>query len=268
VESLEHRSGALMDQARVAALVARAQGGDRHARVSIVEGFHGLANYVARSYRAWGIPHEDLVQEAFIGILQAIDHFDASRGLSFANYATWWMRAYITRNALRQSVGFSMPPRLVAVLPAVRRAEEAGHTDQDIAVKYHISLHLVRLLHYVAREPLSLELPVDRGHDGFGLTAQRLCDMIPAGSDDVNHGDLPSGWDELDDRERAILELRYGFFGSCLTLRETGERLHLTAEWVRVLEGRAMKKLRQTAAGMAQQKVVARSCNSRKGARA
>jgi RNA polymerase primary sigma factor len=242
------------EEEREAARGARAA--DPAARRRLILGNLRLVVYIARRYRARGLPFLDLISEGNLGLITAADRFDPERGFRFSTYAAWWIRQSILRGIAEQTAAVRLP---VTVLQQMRR----------------YVLEERRLRHRLGREPLPLEVGSALGLAPF--QSERLAGLIRnvRALEDLELGDatgerraepvelaLPSVEElverELDSerlerylkrlsgREETILRVRYGFFdGVAHTLQQTGERFGITRERVRQIERRALQKLRQ-----------------------
>jgi RNA polymerase primary sigma factor len=209
---------------------------------------------VAKRYAGGGLLLSDLIQEGNLGLMRAVDGFDARRGFRFSTYAIWWIRQAVSRALATQSRTIRLPTHLIDTLRHVRRAAreataELGRTPsvEELAARTGINSAKVKLALDVARQPLPLDLPVgeDAGLADFleDATAQTPGGGL-AGAELVRrvHRALAG----LSDRERQVLSLRYGVgVDGEHTLEAVGRHLHVTRERVRQIEGRALRKLRE-----------------------
>ncbi|KAB8141362.1 sigma-70 family RNA polymerase sigma factor [Chloroflexia bacterium SDU3-3] len=200
---------------------------------------------------------EDLIQEGAIGLNRAIERFDLGQNLRLSTYATWWVRQAITRAIADKERLVRLPVHVVESLSAVRRATGALYSslgrepnDAEIAAATGLPAKKVALLRAQMRSVVSLDLPL--GEDG----SMSLCDVIAsplelAPDTAAAQGELSACLRDLlgtlTERERQVVSLRFGLDGAGpRTLEVVGQRLGVTRERVRQIEGKAMRKLRHS----------------------
>jgi RNA polymerase sigma factor (sigma-70 family) len=216
---------------------------------------------IAKQYRAAGLPLLDLVQEGNLGLMHAVEKFDWRRGFKFSTYATWWIRQAIARGITNSGRTIRLPVHACELLSRVVNARdhfEAQHgrraTIGELARDLEVSADRVTevLRHLVA--PVSLSEPLH--FDGRAEVGDRLKDHgavspFDAAATSLLSQEVAKMLAGLDDRERAIIQLRFGLnCGEPRTLEEVGAVFGLTRERIRQLEGRAMEKLRHPTAGL------------------
>jgi RNA polymerase primary sigma factor len=229
--------------------------GNEHVRAQFIKANLKLVVSVAKRYQGRGLPLEDLIQEGNLGLLRAVEKFDATRGYKFSTYAFWWIRQAITRAIADQGRTIRLPVHLgdkISRLKGItlRLQQEFGRepTSEELAEHMGISAEKVQELHKASLEPVSLDLPL---HEGQELD---LGDVIEDRTVPVPH-DIPSHLalrelvedmlEQLTERECAVLSLRYGLVdGHSRTLSEVGKAFHVTRERIRQIEARALDKLR------------------------
>ena len=213
---------------------------------------------IARTYYRGTVPLGDLIQEGNIGLMRAVELFDWRRGLKFSTYATWWVRQAIGRAIQQQSPMIRLPARVHERLRVLNRARKAlrqeGHkepTADELARASGLRLDdVLQLLRCERLQPLSLDAPVM-------IDAPPLVDLLDA---NVPFEDDPQAVvvdgapvqalsramvDVLEERERAVLSLRFGLDGGRrLSLEQAGKELGLSREWIRQTEKSALGKLR------------------------
>ena len=213
---------------------------------------------VAKRYNGRGLPMQDLFQEGNLGLMRAVQKFDASKGFKFSTYATWWIRQAITRAIADQSRTIRIPVHMVDAMNRVLRAQrdlqqnlERQPSIDEIAERAVVTVGKVEELLRLARDqdnPLSLDSPLGDEQD------VSLADLLPDRDADVPAdeaerrmlGDaVMRALDGLDDREKAVVRMRFGLDNDQpRTLEEVGRHFGVTRERVRQIEARTMAKLR------------------------
>lgn len=236
-----------------------AAAGDQ-ARAQLINSNLRLVVSIARRYQGHGLSLLDLIQEGSLGLMRAVDKFDPSRGLKFSTYATYWIRQSVGRAIADQGRTVRLPvhlgerlSRLARVRQQLTQRLDREPTSEEVAVELGLTPDQVTRAEQAALAPASL----DEAHtdDGTGSLAEIIADPLQLTPlEEVSHGllreDLSEALSHLTPRERNILGLRYGLDGeTALTLEQIGQRLGLTRERVRQLEGEALKKLRDPMLG-------------------
>ena len=229
--------------------------GDR-ARREFIQSNLRLVVSIAKRYPHANLSFLDLVQEGNLGLIRAVEKFQYRKGFKFSTYATWWIRQAITRAIADKSRTIRVPVHMIDTISAVQTAEASlvkrlgrAPTDSEIAEESGVDLKKVRDAKRVAPEPVSLFQPVGEDSAVLGDFIEDE-DAIPAYDLVVLQLDLESlrsVLTQLGDRERRILEMRYGLNGQDpSTLDEVGREFKVTRERIRQIETRAIEKLRQT----------------------
>lgn len=210
---------------------------------------------VAKRFKACGLPLLDIIQEGNFGLLQAVERFDPKRGFKFSTYATWWIRQTISRGIASSSRAIRLPTYASDQLLAIRLAAsalEVRHgrrpTPEEVAEAAELPVRKVEELSPYLSDPRSLS---ERNADADTELGDMVEDMAtPPPDQTVLASMLPAQvltlLSVLDPREQEVLCLRYGLDrGVPRTLEEVGRHFGLTREGARMIEVKAMHKLRR-----------------------
>jgi RNA polymerase primary sigma factor len=256
----------------------------REAQRALIRANLRLVVSVAKRYIGRGIAFLDLVQEGNLGLLRAVEKFDPIRGFKFSTYATWWIRQAISRAIADQARTIRIPVHMVETINRLTRAQrhlvqtlEREPTSEELAIemdllevadvtevmrlrasqeplppaldlKVNRAVERVEKILRLAQEPMSLETPVgseDSSILGDFIEDESVVTPLDAASRELLRDQIRSALAFLNERERHVLELRFGLLdGRDHTLEEVGQRLGVTRERVRQIEAKALRKLR------------------------
>ena len=229
-----------------------AEASERH----LTEANLRLVVSIAKKYIARGMSFLDLIQEGNVGLMRAIDRFQYRRGYKFSTYATWWIRQGITRSIADQSRTIRIPVHMVETINKLLRTtrqliQELGRepTYEEIGNRLDISPEKVEgVMALFFREPISLDMPIGEDADSrLGDLVEDRASLAPteATSQQLLKEQIDKVLDELTEREKKVLQLRFGLRdGRARTLEEVGREFNVTRERIRQIEGKALRKLR------------------------
>ena len=252
----EIRRYPLLTAAEEVDLAKRIERGDQAAKERMISSNLRLVVSIAKKYQGQGLGLLDLIQEGILGLIRAAEKFDWRRGYKFSTYATFWVRQAIQRGIANKARTIRVPVHLGQRERTVARTERElaarlgrDPTDEEIATAAELEPHEVEEARDAVRTITSLDRPV--GEEGEAS----LGDLLPGDDPPVEEvvevslreEALRRAVDELPERERDVVRLRYGIHGDQPTpLRETGRRLGLSPERVRQIEAQALAHLAVT----------------------
>lgn len=238
-------------------LALKAKNGDKKAREKLINANLRFVVSVAKKFRGQGMPLEDLINEGNIGLMTAVDKFEPEKGYHFISYAVWWVRQAILKALAEQSRPVRLPlNRSNELIQIVRAKNDLIHnkgisdpTVDEIASASGLDVTLVKNLLEVTRDMISFDSPIKGDEEGDSSYFDFVEDKSQSPEDDVvNHmmeKDVRGLLSVLGDKERDIIEKRYGFNGNePMSLKAIGDEYNLTKERIRQIEKAALQKLR------------------------
>lgn len=246
---------ALLTPREEIALAKRIRKGDRKAREQMIKANLRLVVKIARDYEGFGLPLLDLINEGNIGLMKGVERFNPRKGAKLSTYASWWIKQSIKRALANQSKTIRLPVHVVDKMAHIRRAdvrlrEVLGREATDEEVAHDLGLNPRRVSEYreAARAPVSLHAPM--GDEESNPVSDVVADPNAVAPSDelVRQTDtdlLREVLETLDDRENAILSMRFGLDGDePKTLEEVGAHFKVTRERIRQIQELALKKMR------------------------
>jgi RNA polymerase primary sigma factor len=243
----------LLTAAEEVMLAKRIERGDPTAKRHMIESNLRLVVSIAKGYRGLGVPFLDLIQEGTLGLNRAVEKFDWRRGYKFSTYATWWIRQSVQRAVANHARTIRVPVHVVErqqkLSRAARRLEvELGReaTKEELAEATGLPMQHVDEALGAANASVSLNQTVgadDEGELGDLFADREAADPFDEAEESLRRQGVRRALEALPERERRILELRFGFEGEPWTLEAIGNELDLTRERVRQLEGQALSRL-------------------------
>ncbi len=230
------------------------------ARAKLIKANLRLVVKIANDFANKGLPKHDLISEGNIGLMNAAQKFDPTKGAKFSTYSTWWIKQAMRRALAEQSRTIRVPIQSVEKIAKIKsvqkRLEEAlgrNPSDEEIAVELDFSKRTVAELRYASLTTSSLNEPIVDGEQGevgdfIADNEKNTPDQMLGDFESVDR--LKALVDRLRDREKDVLTMRFGLNGSPqMTLEDVGEKLGCTRERVRQIQNKAIRKLKQMHSG-------------------
>lgn len=247
----------------------RITAGDQAAKTELIEANLRLVVSVAKKYNSnTSIPFLDLVQEGNMGLMHAVEKFDFTRGFKFSTYATYWIKQYIQRAIADQGRAIRVPVHIVEANNLINRTERQltqsfgrKATPEEVAKELEMNMEKYTSIIEHSKSLLSMDKTINDDEDtdmNEIVGDNRAENPVEKIRKEATREMIIKVFDSLDEREKEIIMMRYGFDdGEAKTLDDIGELVGLTRERVRQIEIKALRKLRQPARANAIREAIA-----------
>ncbi len=237
-------------------LAERIKMGDMEARSHMIQANLRLVVKIAQDYSGYGLSLSDLVSEGNIGLMHAVERFDPEKGGKLSTYGAWWIKQSIKRALANQSKTIRLPIHMVDKIARMRRissslAEALGRepTDDELAQELGLPRQKIAMLKQAAQRPTSLDAPVNEGDAteyGEIISDESATNPLDALADKNLHGEIDGLLSLLNDRERRIIDERFGLNGlKPMLLEDVGREFGVSRERIRQLQNSALAKMRK-----------------------
>lgn len=237
-------------------LAERIKNGDAEARAHMIRANLRLVVKIAQDYSNYGLPVTDLISEGNIGLMKAVERFDPEKGGKLSTYAAWWIKQSIKRALANQSKTIRLPVHMVDKIAKMRRisamlSEALGRepTDAELAEEVGLPRRKLAMLRQASQRPTSLDAPINEGEAteyGEVISDDRAENPFDMLADKNLHGEIDGLLSVLDERERRIIDERFGLNGKTpMTLEDVGREFGVTRERIRQLQNSALNKMRR-----------------------
>ncbi len=244
------------EEVKLASRIKKGGPDGKNARDHMIRANLRLVVKIAQDYANYGLPLLDLISEGNIGLMKAVERFDPNKGGKLSTYAAWWIKQSIKRALANQSKTIRLPVHMVDKISKMRRvamamSEDLGRepTDDELSEEIGIDRAKLAQLKAASLRPASLDAPIsDDDTTEFGeiIGDERAQNPLEMLAHRNMHDQLDGLLTVLDDRERKIIDARFGLAGQKpRTLEEVGQEFGVTRERIRQLQNIALKKLRR-----------------------
>lgn len=238
------------------ALAERIRQGDTAAREQMIKANLRLVVKIAHDYAGYGLSLSDLISEGNIGLMHAVERFDPEKGGKLSTYGSWWIKQSIKRALANQSKTIRLPIHMVDKIARMRRisallTEALGRepTDAELAEELGLPRQKIAMLKQAAQRPTSLDAPVNDGEAteyGEIISDEGASDPLEMLSDKNLHGEIDGLLSLLNERERRIIDERFGLNGlKPMLLEDVGREFGVSRERIRQLQNSALAKMRK-----------------------
>jgi RNA polymerase primary sigma factor len=237
------------------ALAKRIQAGDEKAREHMIRANLRLVVKIAGDYAGCGMSMSDLISEGNLGLMKAVERFDPEKGGKLSTYGAWWIKQSIKRALANQSKTIRLPIHMVDKIARMRRishmlTEALGRepTEEELSEELGVARHKVSMLRQAALRTTSLDAPINDGEaTSYGdiIADEAATDPFTQLENSNLHGELGGLLDILDEREKHIINNRFGLNGlRPMLLEEVGREFGVSRERIRQIQNVALTKMR------------------------